>query len=69
VHVRHLDKEVWASGTVEHKSVAVNGVRLHVAEQGKGPLIPPCCDTGAQFVSRACTSTLRLVKSAMSSSL
>jgi pimeloyl-ACP methyl ester carboxylesterase len=39
LHLRQFDTEVYVVGTVEHRFVTVNGVRLHVAEQGEGPLV------------------------------
>jgi hypothetical protein len=39
LHLRQFDTEVYVVGMVEHRFVTVNGVRLHVAEQGEGPLV------------------------------
>lgn len=36
---RKLYSEVAMSGTIQHTFVTVNGVKLHVAEQGEGPLV------------------------------
>jgi pimeloyl-ACP methyl ester carboxylesterase len=39
LHVCRFDTKVYAVGMIEHKFVTVNGVRLHVAEQGHGSLV------------------------------